>query len=63
MTQKEKESCLSVKQTSQRLGISEKTVRRLVASGELPAVKIRSCLLVKESDLVAFISDLPNVVS
>ena len=60
---KEKESCLSVEQCAERLAVSLKTVRRIIASGELPAVKIRSRLVVKESDLLAFISDLPNVVS
>ena len=56
-----KESCLTMQECSKRLGVSIKTVRRLIADGELPAVKIRSRLVVKESDLVAYISDLPNV--
>jgi excisionase family DNA binding protein len=57
----QKESCLSLKRCAERLGVSVKTVRRLVADGELPAVKILSCLVVKESDLAAYISDLPSV--
>lgn len=33
-------SLLSVKETASRLGLHEKTVRRKIASGELPAVQL-----------------------
>jgi|WetSurMetagenome_2_1015567.scaffolds.fasta_scaffold709468_1 excisionase family DNA binding protein len=52
------DSCLSLQAIAQRLGVSIKTVRRLIKDGELPAVKIRSRVVVRESDLAAYISSL-----
>ena len=52
------ERCLSLRETAERLSISIKTVRRLIRDRDLPAVKIRSRLVVRESDLVAYISSL-----
>jgi excisionase family DNA binding protein len=52
------DSCLSLQEVAQRLGVSIKTVRRLIKDDELPAVKIRSRVVVRESDLAAYISSL-----
>jgi excisionase family DNA binding protein len=52
------DSCLSIKEVAQRLSLSAKTVRRLIHTGTLPAVKIRSRVLVRESDLAAYLSSL-----
>jgi excisionase family DNA binding protein len=51
-----KDSCLTVKQVSERLGVSEKTVRREISDTELEAVKVRGRIVVRESDLAAYIS-------
>jgi excisionase family DNA binding protein len=53
-----KDICLTVKQVSERLGVSEKTVRRLISDGELVAVRVRGRIVVRESDLAAYISSL-----
>ena len=52
------DACLSVQEVASRLSVSVKTVRRLIESGELQAVKIRGRIVVRESDLVAYISSL-----
>jgi len=52
------DSCHSIQAVAQRLGVSVKTVRRLIEAGDLPAVKIRSRVVVRESDLAAYISSL-----
>ena len=52
------DSCLSLQTAAERLGVSVKTVRRLIRDGELQAVKIRSRVVVRESDLAAYISSL-----
>jgi excisionase family DNA binding protein len=52
------DSCLSVVEVAKRLSVSVKTVRRLITDGELPSVRIHTRLVVRESDLVAFISSL-----
>jgi excisionase family DNA binding protein len=52
------DSCLSIAEVAKRLSVSVKTVRRLIADGELPAVKIRGRVVIKESDLTAYISSL-----
>ena len=50
--------CMSLREASERLGVSIKTVRRLIRDQELPAVRIRNCILIRESDLNAYISSL-----
>ena len=52
------ERCLSLREAAERLSVSVKTVRRLIRDGDLPAVRIRNCIVVRESDLVAYISSL-----
>jgi excisionase family DNA binding protein len=52
------DSCYSLEVVAQRLGISVKSVRRLIRDGDLVAVKIRSRVVVRESDLAAYISSL-----
>ncbi len=55
------DACLGVRQVAERLGVSEKTVRRLIHNSELPAVRIHRRVFVLETDLAAYISSLPNV--
>lgn len=40
------------------LGIHERTVQRLVASGELPAVHVRGATRIRKADLDAYVSGL-----
>ena len=47
---------LDVEGTASVLLTSPKTVRRLIASGELPAFKVGNLLRVAEPDLMAFLS-------
>jgi len=44
------------KRTCEYLQCSERTLRRLVAEGKLPAVRVRSRVLFLPSDLDAFIA-------
>ena len=46
------------------LGIHERTVQRLVAAGELPAVHVRGATRIRKADLDAYVSGLdPNKVA
>jgi excisionase family DNA binding protein len=49
---------LKVPQVATILGVSDKTVWRLVASGELPSVKIGQARRVVPEDLAAYIARL-----
>lgn len=52
---------LSIKQASQIVGLSEKTVRRFIESGELPAHRVGpKAVRIYRSDLDAFIQPLPR---
>jgi excisionase family DNA binding protein len=46
---------LTVNQTSERLGVSTKHVRRLIANGELPHHRIGRLIRITDADLMAFI--------
>lgn len=46
---------LRVKEAASRLGVSARTVWRLIAEGELPIVHVRKCACVSEVDLEAYI--------
>lgn len=46
---------LSVADVVERSGLSEKTVRRAIADGELPAAKVRHRLLVAADDLETWV--------
>lgn len=41
-----------------RLGVSVRTVRRLVSTGDLPAVSISGCRRVRATDLIAYVESL-----
>ena len=41
-----------------RLGVSERTVRRLVAAGSLPAVVVGGCRRVRAADLAGYVEAL-----
>ena len=47
---------LTVRDSACRLGISPKTVRRMIASGGLPAHHIGRLVRIAESDLQIFVS-------
>jgi excisionase family DNA binding protein len=47
---------LSVKQTADWLGVSAKTVRRWLASSQLPHHRIGRSIRIAEPDLIAFIT-------
>ncbi len=46
---------LAVKEVARRLSISVKTVRRLVASGELPVHRIGRLVRIADTDLQRFV--------
>ena len=43
---------LRARDIAERLGLSERTIRRFIADGTLPAVKIGGARLVAEADLI-----------
>ena len=47
---------LTVRAIAERLQVAEKTIRRLIAAGELPAHRIGGCVRVSEDDLLVFLS-------
>ncbi len=47
---------LTVRATADRLQVAEKTVRRLIAAGDLPTHRIGGCVRVSEDDLLVFLS-------
>ena len=46
---------LSVDDTAQNLNVSTKTVRRLIARGELPAHRVGSCLRISDEALLSYL--------
>ena len=49
------------RQAAERLGVSARTVRRMVAAGELPVVEVGGCRRIRDSDLRAHIAALQAV--
>lgn len=50
--------CVDYSSVAARLGVSERTVKRLTSSGRLPAVRIGGRALVRVADLEAFVEQL-----
>lgn len=50
------ETLLNKKDVSERLGVSHRTITRLIESGELKALKIGAQVRVRQSDLDKFIA-------
>lgn len=46
---------LRIREAASLLGVSEKTVRRLISSRQLPCVRIQRLLRLHEADLVRFV--------
>ena len=46
---------LSVDETARNLNVSTKTVRRLIARGELPAHRVGSCLRISDEALRSYL--------
>jgi excisionase family DNA binding protein len=44
-----------LKVAAHRLGVSKRTLYRIIAEGELRLVHIRNCSCLKEGDLVAYV--------
>jgi excisionase family DNA binding protein len=53
-------SLLTVAEVAHRLGVHEKTVRRFIHSGVLPAVKIGRRVRVDEAELEAYVYGPPE---
>lgn len=53
------ERFLGVAGVAKRLDVSQKTVRRKIAAGELPALRVGKLLRISERDLAAFAKKLP----
>ena len=51
---------LTAGRTARRLDTSERHVRRLVASGRLPAVKLGGKVRIRPDDLETYVNDLPE---
>lgn len=49
---------LDYESVATRLGVSVRTVRRLVSTGDLPAVSISGCRRVRATDLIAYVESL-----
>ena len=49
---------LDYRTAADRLSVSDRTVRRLVKQGDLPAVDIGGCRRIRSSDLTAFLDGL-----
>lgn len=47
---------LTVEQTAERLAVCGKTVRRLVASGALPALRVGRAVRISEDDLRVYLA-------
>jgi excisionase family DNA binding protein len=47
---------LSVREAAETLGVGQRTVERLLASGELPRVKVRARTLIDPQDLRGFVA-------
>jgi len=47
-------------EAAERLGVSVRTIERLVAAGRLPLVHIESAARFRVSDLEAYVHDLPE---
>lgn len=52
---------LTVKKVSQRLGVSEKTIRDYINNGELKAYKLGASWKITEENLQAFIESKSNI--
>ena len=46
---------LNVPDTAERLGVSVRTVRRMIADGELPCVRLRDRVLIRSTDIAALV--------
>lgn len=46
---------LRIKAAAHRLGVSVRTLYRIIAEGGLQLVRIRGCSCLKESDLIAYV--------
>ncbi len=51
-----KHKFVTAKATADRIGVSEKTVRRWIASSELPAHRLGRSVRIAEADLQAFLA-------
>ncbi len=47
---------LSIVEVARRLGVSEKTIRRQIADGELSAYRVGRQLRISEEDLMAYLA-------
>lgn len=50
---------LDYEQVASRLSVSARTVRRIVASGELPAIDVGGCPRIRVDDLAAWVAGRP----
>lgn len=50
-------------EVAEQLSISERTVRRLIKQGDLPAVRAGSATLIRVDDLKAYVASMPPVPS
>lgn len=48
---------LTVREVAERLKLTEKSVRRYISEGKLPAVKLGRVLRVREADLETFVEE------
>ena len=61
MPDTEPQPTLNIPETARDLNVSEQTVKRLIASGELPAFKIRAATRIRREDVEALKQSRPVV--
>lgn len=47
---------LRIEQAAERLGVSTKTVRRLISAGDIPAIKVATCVRIDPADLDRYVA-------
>jgi excisionase family DNA binding protein len=57
------ERFLGVARVAERLDVSQKTVRRKIAAGELPAHRVGKLLRISERDLAAFVKNCTSMIN
>lgn len=47
---------LRIKQAAEHLGVSTKTVRRLISAGDIPVIKVATCVRIDLADLDRYVA-------
>lgn len=47
---------LKIKQAAEHLGVSTKTVRRLIDTGDIPVIRVATCVRINPADLDRYVA-------